>query len=216
MESRIQSTGQLRKRYLPAVYLDPSFFCGYVAAAVAAERPHSTLTAGLPQLPVDEASAFTELVSRVRGETLGMTVVVSALTMLRWMQETAPLYLRVEHSEGMVGNREQSDFAALAYQSWLNRLLGDALEGVMQVDLQGMALRVEEVWEEVPGPALVDGPEHCTLHALAARHVSCTYVATTRPEMVRVCELLRASGGPRPLLGPRAVLDAAPASPSEG
>ena len=78
----------------------------------------------------------------------------------------------------------------------------------MQVDLQGFALTVDAVWEEAPAPALRDGPQRCTLHALAARHLGCTHLATLRPEMVRIADLLRASGGPQPLLGPRAVLAA--------
>ena len=50
MGSRIQSGGRLRRRYLPALYLDPSFFACYVAAAVGVERPHSLLAEELPTL----------------------------------------------------------------------------------------------------------------------------------------------------------------------
>ena len=53
------------------------------------------------------------------------------------------------------------------------------------------------------------------LHALAARHLGCSYLATALPEMARICEVLRATGGPRPLLGPQAVLAALPPEPGE-
>jgi hypothetical protein len=216
MEARIQSSGRLRRRYLPALYLDPSFFGCYVAAAIAVERPHSLLAEELPTLAGDLVGPFAELVGRLRPGTAGMTPVVSALTLLRWMQETAPLYIRADPGDGTFGSREESDFAGLRFQSWLNRLLGDALEGVMQVDLRGFVLTLDTVWEEAPAAALRDGPERCTLHALAARHLGCTHLATMRPEMVRIAELLRAGGGPQPLLGPRAVLAALAAPPRAG
>jgi len=66
----------------------------------------------------------------------------------------------------------------------------------------------------LPALALLAGSSGCTLDALAARHLGCTHLATLRPEMARVCELLQADGGPQPLLGPTAVLATAPPPPT--
>src|SRR5262249_55390492 len=110
MESRIKSVGRLRKRYLPAFYLDPSFLAGFVAAAIGVDRPPSVLAGGLPSLAADEASATVELVRRVRGGDLGLTPVVSALTLLTWMQEVTPLYREAEPGDAAPANREESEF----------------------------------------------------------------------------------------------------------
>jgi hypothetical protein len=133
-------------------------------------------------------------------------MVLGPLTLLRWMQTVAPLFRAEETGSAAHPTREEADFAGLRFQSWLNRLLGGALEGLVQVDLLGFELRREALWEEAAAALLLDG-EECTLHALAARHLGCTSVATLRPEMARVCELIE--GGARALLGATAVLAAA-------
>ena len=211
MESRIQSSGKLRSRHLPALYLDPSFFGRYLAAGRHA-RPGEVHT---PADGAGDEAALAEIARRVRAGTLGFTPVLSALTLLRWMQEVTPRYAAEEREARHTGGLEDPDFRGLRYQGWLNGLLGDALDGILQVDLQGFGLTVEAAWDEVPGLALVDGAERCTLHALASRHLGCTHLATLAPEMGRVCELLRPSGGPQPLLGPHAVLAAAAPPPPE-
>jgi hypothetical protein len=94
----------------------------------------------------------------------------------------------------------------MRFQSWLNRLLGDSLSGLLQVDVAGFVLPVEAVWEEGAALALADSAERCATHALAARHLGCTWLATTLPEMERIAELLQGGGGPKPLRGPAAVL----------
>jgi len=192
METRIQSSGKLRTRHLPALYLDPSFFGAYVAGAG------------------EDAAGYAEIAHRSRAGTLGLTLVVSSLTKLRWMQESAAVYRAEHRDEHHAGALEDSDFEGLRFQGWLRHRLGEALDGVLQVDLHAFELSLDAAWEELPALALLDGAAHGTLDALAARHLGCTHLATLRPEMVHVCELLRASGGPQPLLGPAAVLAALP------
>jgi len=192
METRIQSSGKLRTRHLPALYLDPSFFGAFVAAAP------------------EDATGYAEIAHRSRAGTLGLTLVVSSLTLLRWMQESATTYRAEHRDEHHAGALEDSDFEGLRFQGWLRHRLGEALDGVLQVDLHAFELGLDAAWEELPALALLDGAAHGTLDALAARHLGCTHLATLRPEMVHVCELLRASGGPQPLLGPAAVLAALP------
>ena len=213
METRIQSTGKLRSRHLPALYLDPSFFASYVAAAAAAGASRPELAAALPPPPADEAAAFAELDRRLRDGTLGLTAVASSLTLLRWMQDTAPAYHATHQDLDDTASLVDDDFEGIRYQGWLQHLLGDALAAVLQVDLHGFGLTVDTAWDEVPALALLDGDGLCTLHALAARHLGCTHLATLRPEMARLCELLQATGGPLPLLGPAAVLAAAAPAP---
>ena len=210
LEATLKSSGRLRKRFLPALYLDPSFFAHYVAAAVAVDQPAAPAAAERETLAPAEVAAYAEVTRRVRAGALGITPVLSALTLLRWMQETASRFRAEDPAARQASSREEVDFAGLRYQSWLNRLLGDGLAGLMQVPLQGFGLTVEAAWDDVPAPALLDGPERSTLHALAARHLGCTHLATTSSDMARICELLRAGGGPQPLLGPQAVLDALP------
>lgn len=211
METRIQSTGKLRTRHLPALYLEPSFFARFVAAAAGTSRPE--LASAPPSLPAEEAAAFAELHNRIREGTLGLTAVVSSLTLLRWMQDTAPAYHATHADLDDTASLVDDDFEGIRYQGWLQHLLGDALANVLQVDLQGFGLTVDTAWDEAPALALLDGDGLCTLHALAARHFGCTHLATLRPEMARLCELLQASGGPQPLLGATAVLAAAPLPP---
>lgn len=220
MESVLKSTGRLRKRYLPAVYLDPSFFARYSVTAIAATQPSAAalaarVTARLPLLAAGEEEAFAALVPRVLAGSLGVTVVLGPLTVLRWMQTVAPLF-REEEPGAQGGTREESDFAGLRFQSWINRRLGDSLQGLTQPDLVGFELRRDAVWEETAAAALLDSEDRCTLHALAARHLGCTWVATLRPEMVRICEVLAPGSGARPLLGARAVLAAAAPHPPSG
>jgi hypothetical protein len=215
METRIQSTGKLRSRHLPALYLDPSFFGRYVGAAAALAAPRPELAAAIPSLAAAEAAAFAELGRRLRAGTLGLSAVVSSLTLLRWMQETAPAYHASDREAQHAGGLADSDFEGLRYEGWLQHLLGDALAGILQVDLHAFALTVDAAWEEVPALALLDNHELWTLHALAARHLGCTHLATLRPGMARVCEQLHAAGGPQPLLGPAAVLAAASPPPPE-
>jgi hypothetical protein len=213
MESRIQSSGKLRSRYLPALYLDPSFFARYVSAAGAAEAPSESSESASAAEETPRVAAFAEIARRTRDGSFGLTPVVSSITLLRWMQEMAPGYRAADREGRHSGGLEDPDFSGLRYQGWLRTHLGGALDGVLQVDLQGFALTVEAAWEEVPGLALADGSGLCALHALAARHLGCTHLATLLPEMERVCALLRAAGGPEPLLGARAVLEAAPPPP---
>ena len=213
METRIQSTGKLRTRHLPALYLDPSFFARYVAAVATTSAPRPELASVLPSLLADEATAFAALSRRLREGTLGLTAVVSSLTLLRWMQDTAPAYHATHEDLDDTASLVDDDFEGIRYQGWLQHLLGDLLATVLQVDLQGFTLTVDAAWDEVPALALLDGDGLCTLHALAARHLGCTHLATMRPEMARLCELLQATGGPQPLLGPAAVLAAAPPPP---
>jgi hypothetical protein len=214
METRIQSSGKLRSRHLPALYLDPSFFVRYVAAVVTARSAETGLAPPLPRVTREEAAGYAEIVRRARDGTLGLTPVVSSLTLLRWMQDAVPLYA-AEDRDAHHGIHD-FDFEGLRYQGWLHAQLGDALDGVLQVDLQGFALAVDAVWDELPAIALLDGAERCALDALAARHLGCTHLATALPEMVRVCELLRSTGGPQPLLGPAAVVAATTAPPVAG
>ena len=202
MEAMLRSSGRLRKRFVPALYLDPFFFARYVEAAVP-EPP----AGGPPAAPAADRDSYALIVHRVRAGGPPHAV-ASALTVLRWMQEVAPRYRAADEAGRTVSTREESEFAGMRFQSWLNRYLGDALGGLLQVDLQGFSLTAESVWEEVPALAIVDADCRCALHALAARHFGCTLLATTQPEMVRICELLHASGGPRALLGPQAVLAA--------
>jgi hypothetical protein len=196
MDTRIQSTGKLRSRHLPALYLDPSFFAAYVA------------------LPPEDGTAYAEIARRAREGALGLTLVVSSLTLLRWMQASAAIYRAEHRDEHHAGALEDSDFEGLRFQGWLQHLLGDALDGVLQVDLRAFDLGLDAAWEEWPALALLDGAAGSTLDALAARHLGCTHLATLRPEMARICELLRSTGGPQPLLGPAAVLAAAPPAAS--
>ena len=215
METLIQSTGKLRSRHQPALYLDPSFFTGYVAAtAVAAGGQRADLAATLPPVYAGDATAFVAIAARIREGTLGFTPVVSSLTLLRWMQQQVPAF----HA----GNRDaryhfadmaDGDLEDLRYQGWLQQLAADALAGVLQVDLHGFSLTVEEAWEEVPALALIDGAERSLLHALAARHLGCTHLATMETSMGRICQLLQGSGAPEPLIGPERVLVAAPPPP---
>ena len=214
METRIQSSGKLRTRHLPALYLDPSFFASYVAAAVAARSAEAGLASPFRAMPPGEATAYAEIACRLREGTLGLTPVVSSLTLLRWMQDAVPAYA-AEDRDAHHGIHD-SDFEGLRYQGWLHGQLGDALDGVLQVDLQGLALTIDAAWEELPALALLDGAERCALDALAARHLGCTHLATVVPEMVRVCDLLRPTGGPQPLLGPAAVVAAAAPPPAAG
>ncbi len=214
METRIQSSGKLRTRHLPALYLDPSFFARQVAAAVAARSAETGVATPLPAVPREEAAAYAEIARRLREGTLGLTPVVSSLTLLRWMQDAVPAYA-AEDRDAHHGLHD-SDFEGLRYQGWLHAQLGDALDGLLQVDLQGFALAVEAVWDELPALALLDGADRCALDALTARHLGCTHLATALPEMVRVCELLRGAGGPQPLLGPAAVLAASPPAATPG
>jgi hypothetical protein len=214
METRIQSSGKLRTRHLPALYLDPSFFRRYVAAAVAARSAETGLASPWRAVPPDEATAYAEIVRRLREGTLGLTLVVSSLTLLRWMQDAVPAYA-AEDRDAHHGIHD-SDFEGLRYQGWLHGQLGDALDGVLQVDLQGFALTIDAAWEELPALALLDGAERCALDALAARHLGCTHLATVLPEMARICELLGTAGGPQPLLGPAAVVAATAAPPAAG
>jgi hypothetical protein len=211
MASMLKSTGRLRKRLLPAVYFDPSFFSRYALAAFAAESPAAAAVAAraaerLPPLQDGEEAAFRELARLVAGGGLGVTPLVSSLTLLRFMQELALVYRQEDPESRKTANREETDFEGMRFQSWLNRLLGDSLDGLAQVDLTGFALPVDAVWEEGTTLVLVDSAERCSIHALAARHLGCTWLATVLPEMVRVGEVLQASGGPRPLRGPQAVL----------
>ena len=192
METRIQSSGKLRTRHLPAAYLDPSFFAAFVAAAG------------------EDATGYTEIARRSRAGTLGLTLVVSSLTLLRWMQESAAVYRAEHRDEHHAGALEDSDFEGLRFQGWLRHRLGETLDGVLQVDLHAFELGLDAAWEELPALALLDGADHGTLDALAARHLGCTHFATLRPDMVHVCELLRATDGPQPLLGPAALLAAIP------
>jgi hypothetical protein len=196
METRIQSSGKLRTRHLPALYLDPSFFGAFAAAAA------------------EDDTGYAEIARRQREGTLGLTLVVSSLTLLRWMQESAAVYRAEHRDEHHAGALEDSDFEGLRFQGWLRHRLGDALDGVLQVDLHAFELGLDAAWEELPALALLDGAAGCTLDALAARHLGCTHLATLRPEMAHVCEQLRASGGPQALLGPAAVLAATPPPPA--
>jgi hypothetical protein len=212
METRIQSTGKLRSRHLPALYLDPSFFARYVAAA-ATGSPRPELAATAPSLAAEEIAVFAELDRRLRDGTFGLTAVVSSLTLLRWMQDTARAYHATHEDLDDTASLVDDDFEGIRYQGWLQHLLGDRLDAVLQVDLHGFALTVDAAWDEVPALALLDGDGLCTLHALAARHLGCTHLATLRPEMARICELLQPSGGPQPLLGVTAVRAQARAAP---
>jgi hypothetical protein len=45
MESVLKSTGRLRKRFLPAIYFDPSFFARYALAAFTASSPAAAAVA---------------------------------------------------------------------------------------------------------------------------------------------------------------------------
>jgi hypothetical protein len=198
METRIQSSGRLRSRHLPALYLDPSFFAAYVAGAA------------------DDSAGHAEIARRQREGTLGLTLVASSLTLLRWMQESAAVYRAEHRDEHHAGALDDSDFQGLRFQGWLQHRLGSVLDGVLQVDLHAFELGLDAAWEELPALALLDGAAGCTLDALAARHLGCTHLATLRPEMVEVCELLRAGGGPQPLLGPAAVLAATPPPAASG
>lgn len=200
METRVQSSGRLRTRHLPALYLDPSFFAAFAAAAAGEARD------------ADHA----EIARRWREGTLGLTLVVSSLTLLRWMQDSAALYRAEHRDEHHAGALDDSDFEGLRFQGWLQHRLGDTLDGVLQVDLHAFDLAVDDAWEELPAVALLDGAARCTLDALAARHLGCTHLATLQPEMLRVCEQLRAAGGPQPLLGPAAVLAATPPAKTSG
>jgi hypothetical protein len=210
METRIQSSGKLRTRHLPALYLDPSFFAAYVAAAAASRPPDSGLAVSQPAPPAEEAAAYAEIASRQREGTLGLTLVTSSLTLLRWMQNMAAFYRGEHRDEHHAGALEDADFEGLRFQGWLQHLLGDTLDGVLQVDLHAFDLAVDATWDQVPALALLDGAARSTLDALAARHLGCMHLATLSPETVRVCEQLRADGGPQPLLGPAAVLAATP------
>ncbi|HXT50061.1 MAG TPA: hypothetical protein VN811_03410 [Thermoanaerobaculia bacterium] len=214
METCIQSSGRLRTRHLPALYLDPSFFAAYVAAAAARRPPEAGLGSSLPTPSADEASHFAELARRQREGTLGLTLVASSLTLLRWIQDMAAVYHAEHRDEHHAGALEDSDFEGLRFQGWLQHLLGDALDGVLQVDLHAFDLAIDVAWDQLPALALLDGAARCTLDALAARHLGCTHLATLLPEMLRVCEQLRATGGPQPLLGPAAVLAAMPPAPA--
>jgi len=225
METCIQSSGRLRTRHLPALYLDPSFFAAYVAAAAASRPPDPAIrTTGTPGalplvLPAVDSAGYAEIARRARDGTLGLTLVASSLTLLRWMQDMAAVYRAEHRDEHHAGALEDSDFEGLRFQGWLTHELGDALDGVLQVDLHTFDLAVDAAWEELPALALLDGGERCTLDALAARHLGCTHLATLLPQMVRVCELLRAAGGrgdPQPLLGPAAVLAALPPATAGG
>src|SRR5688572_16572500 len=165
METRIQSSGKLRTRHLPAVYLDPSFFARYVAAVAS-----QSLSAAYSSLvSVADCIAYAEIARRLPDGTLGLTPVVSSLTLLRWMQDTVPAYA-AEDRDAHHGLHD-TDFEGLRYQGWLHGQLGDALDDILQVDLQGFALAVDAVWEELPALALLDGAERCALDALAARHL---------------------------------------------
>lgn len=201
METRIQSSGRLRTRHLPALYLDASFFAAFAAAAAAGDAGDAD---------------YAEIVRRWREGMLGLTLVVSSLTLLRWMQESAALYRAEHRDEHHAGALEDSDFEGLRFQGWLQHRLGDTLDGVLQVDLHAFDLAVDDTWEELPAVALLDGAARCTLDALAARHLGCTHLATLQPEMLRVCEQLRSAGGPQPLLGPAAVLAATPPPTTTG
>jgi hypothetical protein len=222
METRIQSSGKLRTRHLPAVYLDPSFFAARVAAAAASRPPDPELaTPGVTRAvpPAAEVAGLAEIARRQRDGTLGLTLVASSLTLLRWMQDMAAVYRAERRDEHHAGALDDSDFEGLRFQGWLTHRLGDTLDGVLQVDLHGFDLGLDAAWEELPALALFDGGERCTLDALAARHLGCTHLATLLPEMARVCELLRAAGGrggPQPLLGPAAVLAAMPSAAAGG
>lgn len=209
--SLLKSTGRLRKRYLPAVYFDPSFFLRYALAVIAGGPAASAAVARraadrLAPLEPGEAAAFLEVARRVAAGGAGATPLVSSLTLLRFLQELALVYRSEDPLARQTANREETDFEGMRFQSWLNRLLGDSLAGLLQVDVAGFALPIDAVWEEAASLALVDTPERCTVHALAARHLGCTWLATALPEMVRIGELLAAGGGPRPLHGARAVL----------
>jgi len=210
METRIQSSGKLRTRHLPALYLDPSFFAAYVAASAVSRPPDKGLAASQPARPAEEAAGYAEIARRQRAGTLGLTLVTSSLTLLRWMQDMAAVYRAEHRDEHHAGALDDSDFEGLRFQGWLQHLLGDALDGVLQVDLHTFDLGVDATWDQLPAVALLDGAARCTLDALAAHHLGCTHLATLQPEMVRVCGQLRAAGGPQPLLGPAAVLAATP------
>ena len=210
--SMLKSTGRLRKRYLPAVYLDPSFFARYALAAMAGGPAPAAAVASraaerLPPLAAGEDAALAEIARRVATGSTAATPLVSSLTLLRFLQELAIVYRAEDPQTRQTATREETDFEGMRFQSWLNRLLGDNLRGLIQVDLAAFALPLDAVWEEGASLVLVDTPERCTLHALAARHLGCTWLATVLPEMVRIGEVLAASGGPRPLNGARAVLD---------
>jgi hypothetical protein len=211
MESRIKSSGRLRSRHLPAVYLDPSFFAAYVAAAMRERAAEQAVPSTLPaSISESQLAAFDELRRRTQAGSLGLTLVLTGLTLTRWMQDMAPHYLSRDVASRHAGALEDADFEGLRFQGWLSGLLGDALEGLLQVDLSGFALTLETAWEVVPGLALLDGSSRSTVHALAARHLGCTHLATLADEMARICEVLRPGEGPSPLLGAKAVLRAAP------
>ena len=209
MESRIQSSGRLRSRHLPALYLDPSFFAVYVAEAVRERDPDDPVAKAAATPKPAEAEALAEIRRRARVGTLGVTPVLTGVTVLQWAQDLAPLYHAGDREARHHGALEDADFEGFRFQGWLGNLLGDALEGVLQVDLVGFSLSLETTWDVVPGLALVDGAGRWSIHALAAHHLGCTHLATTEPDMVHVCEVLRSAGGPQPLLGPEALLTAA-------
>ena len=209
--SMLKSTGRLRKRYLPAVYLDPSFFVRYALAVIGegtspAADVARRAAARLPPPDPGEDAALVELAHRFGTGGTAMTAVVSSLTLLRLLQELSLVYRSEDPQARQTANREETDFEGMRFQSWLNRLLGDSLTGLVQVDLAGFSLPLDAVWEEAASLVLVDTAERCTLHALAARHLGCTWLATVLPEMERIGEVLAAGGGPRPLRGARAVL----------
>src|SRR4029079_9824192 len=131
METRIQSSGKLRTRHLPAAYLDPSFFAAFVAAAAA------------------DATGYAEIARRSREGSLGLTLVVSSLTLLRWMQDGAAVYRAEHRDEHHAGALEDSDFEGLRFQGWLRHRLGDAFDGVLQVDLHAFELGLDAAWEEL-------------------------------------------------------------------
>src|SRR5689334_1173994 len=114
---------------MPAVYFDPSFFARYALAAIAAQQPDhphlAVATSPGSAIAAEEAAAFAEVAERVRAGTLGGTPVLSSLTLLRWMQDIAPVYRSEDPETRHSDTREESDFEGMRFQSWLNRLLGD-------------------------------------------------------------------------------------------
>src|SRR5688572_9526238 len=115
MASMLKSTGRLRKRVLPAVYFDPSFFSRYALAAFAAESDAAAAVAAraaerLPPLEEGEAAAFLEIARRVAAGGLAATPLVTSLTLLRFMQELALVYRQEDPESRKTGNREETDF----------------------------------------------------------------------------------------------------------
>jgi hypothetical protein len=197
-DSRLESSGRLRRRHLPAVYAEPGFLARYWEAC----RPDDPGADGRPEgepeghraapagLDPAEQAAFAALHRRVAAGALPINVVVSSLALLGLLEQLLEGYReRVAAREAQI-TTEEAHFHAMRFQSTCHRLLGDRLKGMLQVDLQGFSLASEEVWEQLPAALLLQGRRGSLLHVLAARHLGCTHLATLDGGTARACALL--------------------------